>query len=144
MNRTVCTNDVSGIVFATETSPLSTLAASYNIIAVTIQAGLTQTAGNTGVRNGVTPNEIQNDKFQNPTNNPLTVTYSVKGISGPGCLGPVKDIVLTIEPTIKATPVNNKPDICSNDVTNIDLISPTIPTSGAVTFNYTAVSSVGG
>ncbi len=144
LNKTACTNDASGIVLATETSPLSVPAASYNIISVTIDAGLTQTAGNTGPRNGVTANEVQNDKFQNPGNTILKVTYKVVAVSGSACLGPAKDVVLTVEPTIKATPANNKPDICSNDVTDIDLISPTIPSSGVISFNYTAVSSVGG
>jgi hypothetical protein len=36
------------------------------------------------------------------------------------------------------------PQFVAPALTNIDLISPTNPTSGVVTFNYTAVSSVGG
>ncbi len=145
LNRTVCSDDLAGIVFATETSPLSTAAASYNIVTITALPGLVRTAGSAVVpRNGVTANDIQADQFRNPTNNPLTVTYGVQAVSGATCLGPIRNIILTIEPEIVATPVNNAPNICSNDQTDIDLISPTNPTSGVVTFNYTAVSSVGG
>ena len=72
------------------------------------------------------------------------MTYTVQGVTAASCLGPSKDIVLTVEPTITAAPINNKPDICSTDRTNIDLESPTVPSSGPITFNYTAVSSVGG
>jgi gliding motility-associated-like protein len=145
LNKTVCSDGTAGIVFATETSPPSTAAASYNITAITVQAGLIRTAGNAAFpRNGVTANEIQADQFQNPTNDPLTVTYSVQAVSGSACLGPVRNIILTVEPQVIAAPVNNAPSICSNDQTDIDLISPTNPTSGVITFNYTAVSSVGG
>ncbi|MGE4017703.1 MAG: PKD-like domain-containing protein [Cyclobacteriaceae bacterium] len=142
LNKTVCSNEVSGIIFAT--SGTSAPAANYNITAVNIQAGLIQTAGNTGVRNNVATTEIQSDRFQNPTNGPLTVTYSVQGVSGAGCLGPVRNIVLTVEPVITAVATNNNPSICSNGATNVALTSPTTPTSGVITFDYTAVSSIGG
>jgi len=145
LNTTVCSDGAAGIVFATEISPLSAAAASYNITFITIQPGLVRTAGNAAApRNGVNANDIQADQFVNATNDPLTVTYGVQGVSGSSCLGPVRNVVLTIEPQIIAAPVNNAPSICSNDNTNIDLISPTNPTSGLITFNYTAVSSVGG
>ncbi|MCB0494217.1 MAG: gliding motility-associated C-terminal domain-containing protein, partial [Cyclobacteriaceae bacterium] len=142
LDKTVCTNEVSGIMFATAGS--SAPAASYNIVNVAIQGGLTQTAGNTGARLGVASNEIQNDQFENLGNVPLTVTYTVQGVTGATCIGPQKDIILTVEPTITAVPVNNIADICSGTQTDIDLTSPTLPTSGTITFNYTAVSSIGG
>jgi gliding motility-associated-like protein len=145
LNRTVCSDDTAGIVFATETSPPSAAAASYNITTIVVQAGLVRTAGNAAFpRNAVTANEIQADQFRNPTNDPLTVTYGVQAVSGSSCLGPLRNIILTVEPQVIAAPVNNAPSICSNGQTDIDLISPTNPTSGVVTFNYTAVSSVGG
>ncbi|MBX2917094.1 MAG: gliding motility-associated C-terminal domain-containing protein [Cyclobacteriaceae bacterium] len=145
LNRTVCSDEASGIVFATEISPLSVAAASYNVVSITVQAGLIRTAGSAVVpRTGVTANDIQADQFRNPTNDPLTVTYGVQAVSGATCLGPVRNVVLTVEPQVIAAPVNNAPLICSNSTTDIDLISPTNPTAGVVTFNYTAVSSVGG
>lgn len=141
LDRTVCHNETGGIVFAT--APTSVAAPTYNIISVTIAPGLTQTAGNTGARNGVLANEVQNDQFQNLTSNPLTVTYRIEPVSGSGCLGPQRDIVLTVEPNIVAAPINNLSDICSGVQTNIDLQSPTNPTSGPVTFNYVASITAG-
>ena len=141
LDRTVCNNEVGGIVFAT--APTSVAAPTYNIISVTIAPGLTQTAGNTGARSGVLASEVQNDQFQNLTSNPLTVTYRVEPVSGPGCLGPQRDIVLRVEPNIVAAPINNLSDICSGVQTNIDLQSPTNPTSGPVTFSYVASISAG-
>jgi hypothetical protein len=65
LNRTVCSDGTAGIVFATETSPLSVAAASYNVVTITVQAGLVRTAGNPVFpRNGVTANDIQADQFQ--------------------------------------------------------------------------------
>lgn len=138
LDKTVCTDGVSGIVFAT--TGTSTPAVSYNIVSVTIQPGLTQTAGNTGARAGVAANEIQNDQFQNPGNNPLTVTYRVVPVSGASCLGPFKDIVLTIEPTLTIDPIANQ-NICSGGAINIPMTSPTNVTAGNITFNYTVSAS---
>lgn len=145
LNRTVCSNEIAGIVFATETSPASPAATSYNIVTINVPGGLIRTAGNAAFpRNGVTASDIQLDQFRNPTNDPLVVTYTVQGISGAPCTGPTRNILLTVEPEIIAAPVNNAPTICSGDQTDIDLISPTNPTLGGINFNYTAVSSVGG
>lgn len=142
LNTTVCSTNSSGILLSTQAS--SVPAANYNITSVVIQAGLSQTAGNTGARVGVANTEIQGDKFTNATNGTLTVTYTIVPVTGASCQGPATAVVLTVEPTITATPVNNAPSICSNGVTNIVLNSPTTPSSGSVSFNYTAVSSVGG
>lgn len=145
LNRTVCSNEIAGIVFATETSPASPAATSYNIVTINVPGGLIRTAGNAAFpRNGVTASDIQLDQFRNPTNDPLVVTYTVQGVSGAPCTGPTRNILLTVEPEIIAAPVNNAPTICSGDQTDIDLISPTNPTLGGINFNYTAVSSVGG
>jgi gliding motility-associated-like protein len=144
LNRTVCSDDVSGILFATEVSPLSVAASSYAVQTITISPGLIRTAGNAAFpRVGVTANDIQFDRFINPTNDTLSVIYGVRAESGAGCTGPIRNIRLVIEPTIIATPLNSTPLICSNDLTNIELQSPTNPSSGNITFNYTAVSSVG-
>ncbi|MBS1950893.1 MAG: internalin, putative [Cytophagales bacterium] len=150
LNTTVCSTSATNVVFAT--TPTSVPAASpngYNITNIVIQAGLTQTAGNTGSpRNGVTSSEIQGDKFTNSTNGTLTVTYTVAPVSTGGCVGPTGNIVVTVEPTIKATvvPASLTQSICSNTQTNIALSSPTIPSTGAasISFSYTATSSLGG
>ncbi|CAN5261349.1 hypothetical protein BH09BAC3_BH09BAC3_22840 [soil metagenome] len=147
LGQTVCSDAVGGITLATKGS--STPASNYNIISVTIQAGLIANAGNVAIpASAVAPGYLATDRFDNPTNAVLTVTYRVEPRSGLNCLGPQKDIVLKIEPTIKATPINNKPNICSTsgngaDPTDILFVSPTVPTAGVITFSYTAVSSIG-
>jgi len=141
LNTTVCSNSISGIILQSATT--SVLATSFNITIVAVSAGLIQTAGNSGARVGVASGEIKNDKFTNPTNNPLTVTYTIVPVSAAPCLGPPTDIILTIEPAVTAVPVAPS-SICSNTPTNFTLSSLTVPTTGPITFSYTAVSSVGG
>src|SRR6185503_17814809 len=88
------------------------------------------------------------DVFTNTTNGILTVTYRVEPRSTANCFGPAEDIILTVEPPITATPNNTKPSVCSNsgstnDPTNIVLISPSVPSAGVITFNYTAAITAG-
>ncbi len=155
LNRIVCSNGTAGIVFSTETVPLSPAAATYNILSINVPGGLVRTAGNPAFpRNGVSATDIQLDQFTNATNDPIIVTYQVQAVSAAPCIGPVRNILLTVEPEVIATPVNNAPAICSGASTDIDLVSPTNPTIGGViqgapsvgdiSFSYTAVSSVGG
>ncbi|MFN7652299.1 MAG: PKD-like domain-containing protein [Cyclobacteriaceae bacterium] len=143
LSTTVCSTDASGITLGSESS--SVAAANYNVISVTIQPGLTQTAGNAGARVGVASNELIGDRFENLTNGILTVTYRIEPVSAAGCKGPQVDVVLTVEPTVTMiTPPNAT--ICSDtpnspSTTNILLESNTVPSSGVVTFNYFATST---
>jgi gliding motility-associated-like protein len=143
LDRTVCSTDVSGITFGSQGT--SVPATTYNIISVTINPSLTQTAGNTGARTGVGQNEIVNDRFQNPTNIVRTVVYRIEPVSAAGCRGPQVDITLSVEPTVTMiTPPNAS--ICSDtpntpSQTNILLNSNTVPSAGAITFDYTAVAT---
>jgi len=147
LNRTVCTNAASGILFTT--TPASVAAMNYNVLSILIAPGLVPAGTNAAIpANGVGPGYLGLDQFVNPTNDTLKVAYRVQPRSGAPCLGPAEVILLTIEPTITATPNNVKPTVCSgsvngNDLTNIILISPTNPSAGLITFNYTAVSSIG-
>ncbi|MDZ4714331.1 MAG: PKD-like domain-containing protein [Cytophagales bacterium] len=145
LNATVCTGIISGIVLA-DNSPTSVAAVSYDYNTnMPIPAGLTPGGGNAGVGNTADVNVIRNDVFTNTTNTIQTVTYQIKPVALSGCKGPTTLIVLTVEPPIVAAPVNNKPGVSlcsfsssSNDPTDIDLLSPTIPSAGGITFNYTA------
>lgn len=143
LDRTVCSTDVSGITFGSQGT--SVPATTYNIISVTINPALTQTAGNTGARTGVGQNEVVNDRFQNPTNSVRTVVYRIEPVSAAGCRGPQVDVTLSVEPTVTMiTPPNAS--ICSDtpntpSQTNILLNSNTVPSAGAITFDYTAVAT---
>lgn len=142
LNKTVCTNQLSGMVLATETAPMSVAAANYTITNIVIAAGLTRLTGNAVFpRTTANPNDIVADSFSNPTNVQLTVTYTVVPISAAPCSGPSRDIVLTVEPTITLVPNNLTPNICSGVPTNINITSPTVATAGSVTMNYSVTVS---
>lgn len=143
LNRTVCSTDVSGITLGSQGT--SVPATTYNIVSVSIDGSLTQTAGNTGARTGVGQNEIVSDRFQNPTNTVRTVVYRIEPVSSAGCKGPQVDVTLSVEPTVTMiTPPNAS--LCSNtpntpSQTNIVLNSNTVPSAGAITFDYTVLAA---
>ncbi len=153
LNAKACNETASGIVLLDNsignpmaTAPFSAAAATFDITSITLAPGVTAFGGtNTAPRVTASQNEISGDRFTNNTNNPLTVTYRVVPISATGCRGPEKVITLTVEPRIIA---DDPPDdlVCSSvggaTNTNIVLTSPINPSSGLVTFNYTAVSSM--
>ena len=61
-----------------------------------------------------------------------------------GCnAGPSKILVITVNPTPQVLPGSLAQTICNDDVTNIVLASPSIFTSGVITFDYTAVATGG-
>lgn len=145
LNRTVCINSNAGLVFTTSSAEP---AVNYNLISVTPVGALVPAGGNVAPAMGVAFNYASGDQFNNPTNGPLTVAYVVEPVSAASCRGPQETITLTIEPTIVAGPFPAHPAVCSTsgngaDPTNIVLTSPTSPSAGVITFNYTAVSSIG-
>ncbi|MEQ8302120.1 MAG: PKD-like domain-containing protein [Cyclobacteriaceae bacterium] len=145
LNRTVCSDATSNIVFATDPSGVG--AGTYRIDNITVAGGLVPNAGVnlTTPRTTANTNEISGDRFVNPTNSPLTVTYRITAIGSvaPFCEGPFRDVVLTVEPTIVAVPNNFNTDICSATPTDIELTSPSMPTAGVITFNYTVTAPLG-
>ncbi|MTI28931.1 PKD-like domain-containing protein [Fulvivirga kasyanovii] len=141
LDNTVCSDEASGIVLATTATSVG--AASYEIMDIRVAAGLVANAGNATVGLTTDVNEIAGDIFTNSTNGPLTVEYDVVPISGASCRGPETPpatIVLTIEPAIVVDDPADE-NLCSGETTNITLTSPTNPSSGDVTFNYSAVAS---
>src|SRR6185295_3624515 len=150
LDTKTCSGAISNIVLA-DNSPISVAATSYDInlienLSGMVAGGSNATTGNTGQLAGY-KNKLKNDVFTNSTNVTQIVRYFVVPVNDiTGCKGPTTIIVLTVEPTIIATPNNTKPTICStsaltSDPTNIVLTSPTIPSSPAVnpiTFSYTA------
>ena len=65
-------------------------------------------------------------------------------VSPNGCpAGPVKVVVITVEPTPQVNPSTLAQTICNDGTTNIILSSPSIFTNGVITFNYTVVATGG-
>lgn len=131
-----CSSTALGFDFSTVKSATGVTATSFNITAITIPTGLTATAGSPAVANGVAANEITNDVWQNLTNGPLDVIYTVTPIAG-ACSG----ASFTITATINPEPVYSNstlPDICSDDLIGLDLSTLKAATSvAAASFDYT-------
>lgn len=140
LDKTVCNNEACGIKLAVNGGgPPASL---YNLSAIAVAPGLT-TASNVTPRIVSDVNSIASDQFVNPTNKPLTVKYSVIPHSPAGCAGLKRDIILTVEPKVVANFTNSTPSLCSNTTTQITLQSPVVPSSGDISFNYTAAASNG-
>ena len=145
LNKTICSGTAAGITLSISNG---VALADYNLISITLAPGLVPGGGNVTAGPGKAANALAADVFTNPTNGVLTVTYSVSPRSVANCFGPAKNVILTVEPTVTALPINNKPTICSNsgsttDPTDIVLQSPTVASAGVITFNYTAALTSG-
>jgi gliding motility-associated-like protein len=105
------------------------------ILTATAPAGITGfTPYAPGLANGV----VIEDILKNSTDAPLTVTYGLVPVSGTDCKnGLLVSFTVTVNPTPRATPVNIKPAICYDDLTEITLVSPTEMTQGQIKFDYT-------
>ncbi len=131
LDATVCSGANIGVLLTT--APSSASATSFNVIGVTIPAGLTP-GGTNAVVPTVLPqpgNYLQNDRFTNVTGGALTVSYQVEpvGTLGAGCPGsPPKTINVTILPS----PVINS--VTSVTVCSGQSVGP---------FNFTANSGGG-
>ncbi len=98
--------------------------------------GFTATDG--GLANGYTISQ----QLINHTDEPQTVSYTITPVSGVVCNdGPSRTVVVTINPTPRALPVNLKPEICYGDLTEIILESPTVMTSGEILFDYSIIKT---
>jgi hypothetical protein len=117
LNATVCSAAVSGITF--NTNGTSVGAASYEIISITPQVGLTAAVGNATTGAGQVAAAIVNDVFTNVTSGSLTVVYNVRPFAG-GCFGDAINVTLTVSPE----PVMNaslNATVCSDAVSGITL-----------------------
>jgi gliding motility-associated-like protein len=146
LSKTVCSGEASAITMATTGS--SAIANRYNFLSVSLSGvGLTPNGSN-----AVIPSLLNNstsyiisDRYTNTSNGPLTATYVIEPISADGCVGPAVSVVLTVEPTVTMLPPVQAA-LCSNSAnspseTNFVLNSLTVPTSGTITYNYTAFAT---
>ncbi len=152
LDEIVCNDATNGILINTKTS--SAPANSFEIVRPALPAGLSlgSYVPGTSVVTGNSTTAIANDRFVNTTNNPIPVIYTVRAntdaVPASGCFGPAEQVQVLVEPQILVTldaTTNLKPDICGGtDMTNIDLESPSNPSAGAVTFNFTVSPSISG
>ena len=139
LTQRICNTGTTSIVL---TSP-----STFSNGVITFNYTVVATGGVTGFTSPVTGlpgNFVLSDVLNNPTNDPQTVTYTIVPISPTGCPdGPVKIVVITVEPTPQVNPSTLAQTICNDAATNIVLSSPSIFTTGVITFNYTVVATGG-
>ena len=137
LDATVCSTANIGLTLATNGTSVG--AATYNITARSIAAGLTAGGGNAAVPfNGVAAAYLANDVYTNIVAVALNVTYTVVPVSATGCLGDPKVITITINPQ---PVVSNTLDaaICSDVGTGLTL-NTTGTSVAAANYNITAIS----
>ena len=114
---------------------------------ITFNYTVVATGGVTGFTTPVTglPNNyVISDVLHNPTVAFQTVTYTIVPISPTGCpAGPSKTVVFIVDPTPQVVPSNTAKTICNDGTTGVTLYSPSIFSSGVITFNYTVVATGG-
>jgi gliding motility-associated-like protein len=108
---------------------------------ITFNYTVTATGGVTGFATpviGLPNNYVISDVLHNPTDAPQTVTYKIVPISPMGCTSdPIKIVNITVNPTPRIFPVPSNTIQCDSITTNILLQSPSLFTSGFITFKYT-------
>jgi gliding motility-associated-like protein len=94
----------------------------------------------TGLPNG----HIITDLLVNPTDAPQDVIYTITPLSPGGCAsGLPVNVTVTVNPTPRVNPVPINSVQCDSTQTNITLHSPSIFTSGEITFKYSATATGG-
>ena len=128
-------------------------ASTYNIITINSN-GLSSSAGNPLVANGVINSNLFDDTWTNSTNAPVDVIYTIVPISAIGCEGTPFTVTLTIKPEpvvlnqvatvcseelIGVTLANdpNGPNLQSWNITNISIGSSLVPNSSNVNVGTT-------
>ncbi len=139
LTQTICNDAATSVTLASPSTFTSGV--------ITFNYTVTATGGVTGFTTPVTglaKDHIIADILHNPTDSPQTVTYTITPISPTGCpAGPVKVVVITVNPTPQVVPSTLAQTICNDAATSVTLASPSTFTSGVITFNYT-VTATGG
>jgi len=139
LNQTICNDAATSITLASPSIFTSGL--------ITFNYTVTATGGVTGFTTPVTGlprNFIISNVLHNPTNVPQTVTYTIVPVSPTGCAsGPIKTVVITVNPTPQVNPSTLAQTICNDGTTSITLASPSIFSNGPIKFNYTVIATGG-
>ncbi len=94
---------------------------------------------------GTSPNigDVLAGMFDNTTDAPLTVTFTVTPIGPPPtfCVGLPVEAKVTVNPTPRVIPLNAALHICYDGSTQITLTTPTTMTQGTIQFDYTVTRS---
>jgi hypothetical protein len=133
----ICSEVVTGV---TLTVPL---AATYNITSI-VDNGLTASAGNPAIGDGLAADVLADDAWTNTTGSPVNVIYTIVPVSGASpnnCEGNPFTVTVTVNPE----PVGSNPNppvvICSGTALNVGLQSTISNLPTGVTFSWSATDN---
>ena len=106
---TVCSDENLNQAFNTSTSAAVD---TYNVISLETN-GLTVSAGNPAVENGLLANDLEDDAFTNTTNAPVDVIYTVVPVSGSNCEGDPFTVTVTVNP--EPVVADQSTSVCSDE-----------------------------
>jgi len=132
----LCNGESVNIQIASPTSSFNGI--EFNVSALNDYAEIT---GYTD-RAGLTLTDLINEALSNSGDTARIVTYIVTpatlDVNGnQKCFGINDTVRVWVNPTPRATPLNNTTHICYGGTTDIQLLSPTVMSSGIREFNYT-------
>jgi hypothetical protein len=139
---TTCSDVVLGANF---NSSSSVAAVSYNVTALNLN-GLTVSAGNAGVANGLLITDLANDAFTNKTTAPVDVVYTVVPVSASGSIGNPFTVTVTVKP--EPVVANQTLTVCSDRATNLvlgsDVDGPSVASYSILNINNGGLVSSAG
>ncbi len=137
MSQTICNDGTTNVVLSSPST--------FTHGVITFNYTVTATGGITGFSTPVTglPNNyVISDILNNPSDAPQTVTYKIVPISPMGCTSdPIKIVSVIVNPTPRIFPIPSNSTQCDSLTTYIRLQSPSIFTSGLITFKYTVTTT---
>lgn len=141
----VCSRTAIGVTLDPLKKGTSVLATSYNITNI-VSTFLTATGGSPSTAVGANSNVLADDQWQNVTNAPVDVVYTVVPIVA-GCQGDPFTVRVTIVPQPDYNNYNNSlvpGGICSSDLIALDLDAlKKAPSVAATSYNITNINSTG-
>ena len=112
---TVCSDENLNQAFNASTS---VAADTYNVTNLQTN-GLSISAGNPDVANGLLANDLEDDAFTNLTNAPVDVIYTVVPVSGSNCEGEPFSVTVTVNP--EPVVANQTTTVCSDEILGFTL-----------------------
>lgn len=133
---TVCSDQAVG--FTLTTSGASVATQSYNI--AVNSNGMLLVGGTASAGTGKADNELADDVWNNSTNGPVDVIYTIVPVSAAGCVGDPFDITVTVNP--EPVGADDSRTICNNTNVAYDLQTANIDVLGnglgATAFSWVA------
>jgi gliding motility-associated-like protein len=137
MTQTICNDGITNVILSSPSTFIHGV--------ITFNYTVSATGGVTGFATPVTgrPNYwVISDTLKNPTDTVQTVTYKIVPISPMGCTSdPIKIVSIIVNPTPRIYPVAANSTQCDSLTTSIQLQSPSVFTTGLISFKYTVTTT---